>query len=212
MNSEFDKLKISSLTANVVLFALLIMLTWQYCNKPCQPCYDSGKTVVKIDTIYRDTSLKMVATKPLKPIRRMPRGTSRAHVDSVMVYMNDTIIVSEYNDCYYTNYYIDTIRSSSEEVKAVIIDTLVDNQIVGRGVFIANLRPVYRAKETIVKRETWKVYLGGSFTVNSRHQERWGAGVTAILTVPRIGAIQYHYDVRNNAHTGGLYALIRFRK
>lgn len=195
-----------------LLFAFTTgLFAWLYFTKRCPPCYDSGKTVIEYVQV-KDSSLKPISVKvPVaKKIKRKGASVPVAKPDSIRIVAGDcdTTIILPPSPCSEVVVYSDTITGDS--IKAVINDTLADNRIIGRSVWMVNLKP--DTKITVVKRERWKFYVGASFTVNQRFMGRWGIGPSALLAIPKIGAISYTFDARNFAHTGGLYVLIRVKK
>lgn len=117
-------------------------------------------------------------------------------------------LISEPSPCDSIYYYTDTAGDASHYV--IITDTLADNSFIGRSVMFGGFNT--SETKTIPAKDKWRVYIGASFTINQRNMDRWGAGVSALLTIPKIGAVGYYYDARNNAHTGSIMALLRFRK
>lgn len=226
MNYEItDRTKFASVLLNVVLMAALLLHSWWCSNIPC---YEAGETIVVHDTIYpKDTTLKLVSVGVKQPVQSIPKQRVSVHPvhsgrgDSSIPAAPPTLFshVKEAggfergaspSPCDTVNIYSDTIRS--DDMKAVINDTLVDNRLAGRSVWMVNLKPEVRTTTTLVKKEKWKVYVGGAVTVNQREMNRWGAGPSAMLTIPKVGGIGYYFDAKNFCHSASFMALIRFKK
>jgi hypothetical protein len=212
-----------------ILIALVLLLAtstgifaWLYFTKPCPPCYDSGKTVIVTKVVpVKDTTLKPIVVKVPEPWGIKPKSAFKPVKHGKPVALkSDTSIRIFTRDCDTTivlptgcndvAYYSDTITGDS--VKAVINDTLVNNRIAGRSVWLANLKPEVRTTTTVVKKEKWKFYVGASFTINQRFMNRWGVGPSALVTIPKVGGISYTFDARNFAHTGSFFVLVRLKK
>ena len=215
-----------------ILIALVLLLAtstgifaWLYFTKPCPPCYDSGKTVIVTKVVpVKDSTLKPIVVKVPEPWKIKPKSSFKlirngkpepaksAEVKVKILERNctcDTVRLTE-NICDDIAFYSDTITGDS--VKAVINDTLVNNRIAGRSVWMVNLKPSTHTTTTVVLKEKWKFYVGLSFTINQRFMDRWGVGPSALLTIPKVGGISYHFDARNFAHTGSFFVLVRLKK
>lgn len=217
---KLSKVKIGMLATILVLLLGNIFFAYMWLNKPCPPCYEAGQTVVKVDTIPpADTTLKAVRVHVPEAYKVVSKKRAKikaalqvAHPDTLYIAECDTTIVLPPSVCDSVLYYSDTIRSETEQCKAVINDTVMDNRIVGRSVWLINMKPEIRTTITEVRKDKVKFYIGAAVTINARFMERWGAGPQALLTFPKVGGVNYYYDARNNAHTAGFMALIRFRR
>jgi hypothetical protein len=232
-----DTVKYGSLCLNVALITLVIMLL-KHCG--CPPCYEPGQTVVKIDTIRPlDTIPKVISVGIPTPVKSIPKKVFKKavrkqslHTDSVwqidtdgkaFAYVKDfhgvglaeddcqgQAVASVPSPCDTINIYSDTIYK--RDTCTFIVNDTVEGLILGRSILYANLQPLIRETITHVKKDKWKVYVGGAFTYNGKFLDRWGAGPKAAVTIPKIGAVDYYFDAKNMSHTVGVMALIRFRK
>lgn len=210
--------KVCSITLNVVLLAFLLR-----CCTLEHPCGETT-TVVIHDTIRPKDELKLIsheAPKPIKTIHRIKVSSyplvSVSEPDSIPV-PYATEITPLTNPCNFTNIYSDTL-SEPDNYRVVINDTLQDNAIYGRSVWFVNLKPEIRTtiKETIVKREKWKFYVGGSFTYNQKYLSRMAVGISPLITIPKVGGISYTFSIpplepMAFSHQLNVYALIRFTR
>ena len=214
LNTFTDKKNwvIAALTAAVIF---LLFTNISQCGEPC------GE-VVRRDTILKyDSVLVLVRDSKPVPKRVTPLKKSVNHkqsqvliTDSTFLYptylqyfikTHDTVFITLPNDSTY--YYRDTFEQN--QVKAVIEET-TSGEILNRKVWLANLKPEIVIRETRIK-ERWKVYAGAQVIVPN-DLKRWGIAPSILLTIPKIGGISYSYDIRNQSHIGGIYALIRIKK
>lgn len=222
-DKNIERIRLWTLILCPVFLFTTCLFGYLWITKPCPPCYESGKTVVEVIPV-KDSSLKQIVVKVPEAFKIEPNhvyrksgnlSASNQHAqnlsispDTVHITSCDTTIIFEPSPCSDIAYYSDTITGDS--CRAVINDTVSDNRITGRSVWMVNLKP--DTKITVVKREKWKFYLGGSFTINQNNTQRWGVGPSALLTIPKVGGISYYFDAKNFAHTGTFFALIRFHK
>jgi hypothetical protein len=232
-----DPVKFFSLGLNIAFVVLVIMLL-KHCG--CPPCYEAGETVVTIDTIRpTDTIPKMISLGVPTPVKSIPKKVFKKAtvkksftVDSVwqidtdgkaFAYVKDfhgvglaeddclgPAVASVPSPCDTINIYSDTIYK--RDTCTFIVNDTVEGRILGRSILYANLQPLIRETITHVKKDKWKVYVGGAFTYNGKFLDRWGAGPKAAVAIPKIGAIDYYFDAKNMSHTVGVMALIRFKK
>lgn len=220
-----DKVRFSLV---VLAVAQAVVIYWLW-NRACPPCYEAGERVVKIDTTWPVKPLepivvkvpeayKTVAKKSIKPIATVKKSLT---VDSSLFHGVGTAeadcagnaVASVPSPCDSIAYYSDTtINRMPDSCIIVVNDTVQDNKISGRSVWFASRMPLIKTTITEVRKEKWKVYIGGAFTFNGKYLDRWGAGPKALVTIPKIGGFDYYYDVKNNAHTIGAMALIRFKR
>lgn len=207
-----------------LLQAVIIYFLW---NRTCPPCYEAGERTVKHDTVWMNKPLEPIVVKvpeafksvAKKSVRKKSLHTEKignsTNVFSPTSYysFSDSGNITELSPCDTINYYSDTtINPMPDSCIIVVNDTLENNRITGRSIWLAFRIPQITTTITEVKKEKLKFYLGGSFTLNAKEFNRWGVGVTGALAIPKIGMADYTYDIRNNAHTIGVLALIRFKK
>jgi hypothetical protein len=128
------------------------------------------------------------------------------------------------NPCNTVNFYADTIWQQYvkkgrlfkpdvlDSTPHVITNYQVLGEVLDRQVYYAPIATNTRINTTVMRRERVKLYIGGALTYNANTPKLWGAGPQACIAIPKVGTINYYYDVHNNAHTAGLMALIRFKK
>ncbi len=216
-----DSIKFYSLVLNVATITMIVLMLKQ-CH--CPPCMEPGETKIVHDTIWPKAELKpiavkvpeaykAVARKDIKPAKAIARTAAfvRSFPDTARNHTVDSNQIC-YDECDSVRYYSDTIRNHTPDTCEIVINDTVIGKITGRSVWYVNLKPEIRTTITQVRKEKLKVYVGGAFTLNARFGERWGAGPSALMAIPKVGAINYYYDAKNNAHTAALMALIRFHK
>lgn len=216
---------------NAVLLTAFVILLYMYLTRPtltvtdCSKCEGTITTVIKHDTIYpSDTVPKLVLNHVPKPTKAYSKAV--IHPPAVNIRLEDSLYVfgedkspdgnptvAIPSPCDSIILYSDTIRQD-KAFKAIINDTLENNHIRGRSVYFASLLPTIKetVTNTVVLKEKWKVYIGVAGTINARNFDRWGIGPDVFVSIPKIGGALYQYDVRNNAHTFGFSALLRFKK
>lgn len=220
-----DKIKAYSLGLNIALIAVVLFLLIDRYNTIGQPCDE----LVRIDTIHvKDTEPKEIYNavpvpdkqiavselgkkkyKHLPSVKPIPGKVDTAfHVGVYAAEGCAGVAPAAPTVCDTINLYSDTLHQA-DNYTAIINDT-VQGRILGRSVYFVNLKPQVEITRRV--KERWKVYVGVNATYNASYLNRWGIGPSALLTIPKIGGISYTYDVHNNAHTGGLYALLRFKK
>lgn len=197
-----------SILANGVLLPTTVVLLWLWLTKQCYPCFENSTPIVKVDTIYpADTKLKPVAfRKPLsyrsfpkpKAVEEYPAGITAKTEDHPSA-------------CHSIIMYADTIERTGD-FKAVIVDTLVNNSIVGRSVWWVNLKPLIRETVTIPPKEKPRFYIGASVKIPGTRGGSWGLGPSAVATIPNTGAVGYSYDVLGNCHSLTFMALIKLKR
>jgi len=221
---RIEKLRLTSLVLNLVFIPAFAFVLWLYLTKPCPPCQEAGTTVIKTEVIpVKDSSLKKISVKVPEPVAVKPkyilkRGKLKPVISSLpevapkanTAEVCDSAGTVAASPCDSVVFYSDT--TTGDSCRVVVNDTVMGNRIVGRSIWMVNLKPDTKITETIVKRERWKFYIGGAFTINQREVTRWGAGPSALLTIPKIGGFSYTFDAKNFAHTGTFYALIRLKK
>lgn len=223
-----DKVRFSLVLITLIQAGVIYWL-W---NRTCPPCYEAGQTVITHDTIWRENKLepivvkvpeafKTVAKKSLQPKATVSKketvhttlSPAASAAFSVSADGSGNRTGASASPCDSINYYSDTtINPMPDSCIIVVNDTIADNKITGRSIWYVRLDPIITTTITHVKKEKWKVYVGGAFTYNSLHQDRWGAGPSALLAIPKIGGVNYYFDAKNMSHTVGVMALIRFKK
>ena len=215
-----------SLLTYLITFAsgavLMLLLLHPGCNKSvdCSGC--AGSVVIQHDTI-RFAEVVHDVPVPFKVVSKIPKtGTAKSKSETSQfdekskiqhsaLSENSGFGIPEYSPCDSIYYYSDTVGNTRSYV--VIQDTISDNSFIGRSVLFKGFDLTNTVTKTIpAPKEKVKLYIGASVTINQRFMDRWGAGPNVLLTIPKIGAVGYYYDARNNAHTGSLMALIRFKK
>lgn len=192
---------------------LMFLLTW----KGCKPAFDcstcEGKTIVKIDTIRYAVK---VESKPTV-IRVTSKPKSILKTDTVFFGIDNPQDVPMFVDlagrmnaspCDSIYFYTDTVGNSQHY--AIITDTVMDNSILGRSVEFSGFTT--NAITTKILAERWKLYAGISGRYSVKYPGRWEVSPSILLTIPKIGGIQYSYGVRENSHSVSIMALIRFKK
>lgn len=211
-----NKITQYSILLNIILAGVIVCML-----KECH-CPDCGEvTTVKIDTIRpKDTTPKVISVSVPVAVKSIPKK----HYRSAAVSQKEAVVVlyeGKAEDgmggnyvasapCDTINIYSDTIHKP--DTCTIIIKDTVEGRILGRSVLYANLQPLIRTTVTKTIKEKWKVYVGGAVTVNAKDYNRWGVGVTGAISIPKVGLADYTYDIKNNAHTVGVLALIRFKK
>lgn len=222
--TSIERFRLTSIILNLVFIPLTVILLWLLLKKPafdCDSCFDK-KQIVTHDTIYPKDILKPIIVKAPEAFKAVAKakfinqtgGTAvgkllRSEVDKNADSAQACQSASA-SPCDSIRFYSDTCYAQNS-YRAVVNDT-VEGRILGRSVWFVNLTP--EVTTTIEKRlrERWKFYIGGSVTINQRNMDRWGAGPSVLLTIPKIGGISYYFDAKNFAHTGSFYALIRLKK
>ncbi len=220
---RIEKLRLTSLVLNIIFIPAFLFVLWLYLTKPCPPCQEPGTTVIKTEVIpVKDSSLKKVSVKvpvpyAVKPKYILKKGKLKPVVNSLpavpqvnTVEECDSAGTVAPSPCDSVYFYSDTTKADS--VTIVANDTVMNNKIIGRSIWVVNLKPNTKITETTVKPERWKFYIGGSFTIYQREITRWGAGPSMLLTIPKIGGFSYTFDAKNFGHMGTFYALIRLKK
>lgn len=190
----------------VVFAAILILFT---CLGGCAGYHYGSKNcpqIVKSDTavtvIYKDTSLALVSNqKPLAKKQFTPKKEIVAKINTLPC---DTIreIVKEHLT---ERIYSDTFTAN--EVKAVVNDTVV-GEIIGRSVFLANLKPeiVRTVTNNIQEHKRIGLVIGASVGANQKLQWEVQPRIGIKLKQPVI--IEYGYSVNSQMHNiGALYIL-----
>ena len=223
-----DKVRFTLVIIALVQAAVILFLL----QRKCCDC-SSEPVSIKIDSIRpKDITPKVISNQVPVPVKSIPRakfiqkakpvlkpthainaqvnsnsfhGLVKPEVDSV-----GSTAASALNPCDTINIYADTIQKP--DTCTFIINDTVEGRILGRSILYANLQPMIRTTIEKTLKEKWKVYVGGAFTFNAKEFSRWGIGVTGALAIPKLGMVDYTYDIRNNAHTVGVLALIRFKK
>lgn len=194
-----------SVLLNIILLLLLGIAVLMHRQEPCS---DSPLIKTKVDTIY-PTSTKPVLVKSYTPV---VKRSGYKHVDDEGELSQSVPSNPEIAGCYDSiNYYSDTFYQSNN-YRAVVNDTIANNRIAGRSFWFVNLKPDVITTIEKVRKEKIRVYVGADFTVNANYRNSWGIGPSAIVTLPPRFALSYYYDARNNAHTGGLFVLLKFSR
>lgn len=220
LNLNDNRIRLGSFALNILLLLLATLFGYLWWVKPCPPCYEAGKTVIVHDTIRPVDELKPIVVKVpeafTKPKKKNDVALPKTGFTVVTADTTDKdFFVSEERATELSNcdsvrsYEIDTTEADNYHLK---LSTTVTGKLDSWKLDFANLKPEIKTTETVVRRERWKFYVGGSFTINQREIKRCGVGVSALVTIPKIGGISYTFDAKNFAHIGTLYALIRFKK
>lgn len=227
-----DNYKFGSFILNGILGIVILFLIWFWPRHPAFSCDDcKGTVTITHDTIWPSEELKQVVVKVPEAFKAIakkdlkqthPKGAKDFQgvegVDSVRFVSGASTapiegLVFLPSPCDSIFYVSDTTRVRQPDSCTIVVnDTLMDNHIIGRSIWHVNLQPTINTTITKVLKEKWKVFVGAQFSYNVRNQDRWGVGPSALLTIPKVGAISYYYDARNNAHTAGFDVLIRFKR
>lgn len=214
-----DKVKIYSIFYGIISSLVIAILAYFLFKRPVFDCTGcEGKVTTYIDTIYSIAPLTPITVKVPKPtkINPSPRGIINAkdfHAGLSTSVQDGNIPAlalpalepcGPWDSLYY---YSDTIHQANDY--HIVINDTTQGPIMGRSVWFTNLRPSIVSHDKVYLKERWKVYAG---MVVTGQKGRWGMGPAAVLTAPKIGAISYSYDARNNAHIAGVYVLLRFKR
>lgn len=197
-----------SILANGILLPTTVLLLWLWLTKQCYPCFENGTPLVKVDTIYpTDTRPKLVSNN--KPLSHVSFPRSSIPVNSAInSFVKPELLCSA---CDSVVMYSDTVEQPGN-FKAVIVDTLLNNNIIGRSVWWVNLKPLIRETITLPPKEKPRLYIGASIKIPGARGVNWGLGPSALATIPKAGAIGYSYDVLGNCHSLTFMALIKLKR
>jgi len=215
--------------SSVVLNVVLLMFLLRCCSLLQEPCLQTEKETVRIDTVRVNEAKAPVAvahSKP-KPKRVLPirkagvvnqppspdtvrmdvrvSGSGRSSASTVFYCPSDTA------------YYADSIRKT-DSFSAVVYDTVFDNRIQGRSISFKNLTPTTTTTiERVVKeRERIRLYVGAFAGVQIDYRTRgvsnWTIGPEMMLTIPQGAALRYGFDAKNNGHLLGVLYKIKLKK
>lgn len=226
---NLDKIKLGSICLNIILLLALGILGHQYYTFNCQD-YLVGDNVIVVPV--KDTKPKEVANYRPAPKASVPIANlvakkhtklakqllPKVSLHNVSVLPDSSalprgavalplgeVCYIEPGPCDTVNIYSDTITKADSHT--IVINDTIQGTILGRSVLFVNLQP-----SKIAITDKWRVYVGVTGIYNARYFDRWGIGPSAALAIPKVGQIDYAYDVRNNTHTAGFKALIRFKK
>lgn len=212
--SIFDRKNwlIAGLAALVIL---LLITNLHTCSKKAFDCDSCTKVVTVVhDTIYpKDKPVVVYEAKPV-PAKSWPVKKAIAKADTVYLPGNVTVIHDRCPElpataCDSGRFY--AYNDTVEQVHLIIRDS-VNGAITWRKIEVANLKPEVTTTITKILKEKPKLYVGASATIPAKNLRAWGIGPSILFTVPKVGGISYYYDIKNNAHTGSIYALIRFNR
>jgi hypothetical protein len=206
---EIEWVKLTSILLNVVL----IFVLFKGCD--INRCPEFVRTEVRIDTLYRDTSLHLIAETRPQPKKRVAgrvvsdtliiSSRDTAPCDSVMVITNTAVAD--------TTEYVDTLRESGK-FKAVLVE-LVAGEIISRKVYWGNLVPEVTKTVTNTRQQLPRpvaLYAGAQLGYSLRNN-RLVAAPSAMLAFQRLGFnAAYSYDIVSNAHLVGAWVKIRLKK
>ncbi len=231
-----DEVKFYRALFLLAMFALCCSWIYFGIHTPT-PC-DEGLTTVKRDTVYvKDTTPKLLKTgsivatstvsaqdyfkqnknkggiptnkTPETPVNPPVLGeiptesivrvkdperedkTFMSPCDSVRTYLDSSVVANSHGIYHY--------------------DTILGKRL-GSSLWFVNLKPEIQTTITKVRKQRWKVYAGALLSYSPRHPDRWGVSPGVLVAIPKVGAINYQYDVKNNEHTAGFYVLIRIKK
>lgn len=190
----------------LIVFAAIVVLF--SCVGGCAG-YHYGKRncgeVVSVvhDTIYRDTTLKVIPTAP-KVIATKPNKSKPQIIAQIDTLPCDTIriiakeIVEQLPD---TTTYSDTLREEMNYnivYSATVVGKLIDFKLQH-----ANLKPEIRTVITKVKKPLPSIYLGAIVGVNNAATNFVAAPSVAVSYKSFNGF--YGYDIRGQSHMVGAY-------
>lgn len=194
---------------------LLILLQLHTCSKKAFDCNSCTETVKVVhDTIWPVDTPHIVYVGQPVPAKVWPVKRKQVKADTIYLPGSVTVIREHCPElpataCDSARYY--AYNDTVEQVHLIIRDS-VNGAITWRKIEVANLKPEVTTTITKVLKEKPKFYIGGSFTIPGSNLKAWGIGPSALFTIPKVGGFSYYYDIKNNAHTGGIYALIRFKR
>lgn len=212
--------------------AILLFTNLSQCGEPCNEVSHTDTLIVYRDTGYKlvvdnKPTQKLISVKPRANVRKADILKLRSDQQPIQNGEDSTIItepliigglrldsilkprypiLSPFEDS--LRYYRDTF---TENYTKAVIEETVQGEILNRKVWLANTKPDLVIKETVVRKERLKLYVGAQVIIPN-NLKRWGIAPSIQLAIPKIGAISYGYDIRNQAHIGGIYALIRIKK
>ena len=204
-----DKINIYALIrlASFALNVILILMLYKGCN--CERCPQGVISVIRHDTIYRDTSLRVVAD--IAPnAKKITRNTKKIvfnankiasdtmPCDTVRIILKE--IISELPD---TLEYSDTFRIA-EDYK-ITYDAKVLGKLIGIRLSHANLKPeiTTTVTNTVVKKPKPQVYIGAVVGVNNTGTNFVFGPAAAVAYHSFMG--NYSYDIRSGSHQIGGY-------
>ncbi len=178
----------------------------------CDSCTETVKVVH--DTVWPVNKPQIVVIGKPNPIKTYPGKKQPVKADTVYL-PGGTIVIHdkcpENSPTAFDSGRFYAIDTTFDQVHLILQDS-VNGAINWRKLAIKNLKPEVTTTITKTVKEKVKLYIGGNVTIPANNLKSWGIGPSILFTVPKVGGISYYYDAKNNAHTGGIYALIRFKK
>jgi hypothetical protein len=210
---------------NLIFIPAAGIFFYLWLHQVCPAC-DGELVKIRHDTIHPADVLKPIAVKVPVPAKVISLGLMHAahtgiksfsqavrfSADSTGVRAGaPAFLPVNLSPCDSNQYFYSDTIYQKDNYHLVINDTC-KGKILGRSIWFVNLKPAITTTIEKLHKDRVKFYIGASVCVHVNYLNRWGAGPSALLSIPKIGAISYAYDVHNNAHVAGLYALIRLRK
>ncbi len=213
----------SAKTLNIILIPGCILVALLLFHRGCHHCTEAQMIHLTHDTIYREGPLIKINVPVPAPRRILPNKNEEYTIvmddSSYSPYMQGyqdatEAYIKAKHTCRDTVYYNDTIVSP-DNWRLVLLESITGNRLISRQPFIQDLRPVVTTTITNqlpAPKEHIRFYVGADASINATHPDRWGIGLSGLLTIPRGYGIRYGYDLRNNTHTAGVYVLVRIKK
>lgn len=220
---NWDTTKKISVWLNIILLLLLcgIGLGW---DRLCPKCDSFERVTVIHDTVYpSDKPVVIFEGKPEPVKQKKLTQRKKKQLEAILPQISEVVGIDkgkpeevpiiedkEAAPCdYLTTYTFDTIIPNQAHIT---LNQEVVGYVTWQQIEYANLTPQVTTTITKVPKEKIKCYLGIAGTFNGNEFRRWGIGAQGALAIPKVGAVTYYYDAKNNAHTAGFLALIRFKK
>lgn len=198
--------------ASVALNVLFAVLFFRGCN---DTCVDSIVEIVTHDTVYPPDVLKPIKVTIPEAYTAVPKNkfiATHTSASNSSVFRVTGVSPAHGASPVFSPSPCDSVYMASDTIfeennfRAVILDTLMNNKVFGRGFLFANLKPEITTtiEKTITLKEKVKVYVGlfagvqGSYT--KKEITNWSAGPELMVTMPVGAAIGYSYDAKNNGH------------
>lgn len=194
-----------------VLNGLLILLLYKGCN--CERCPQVYSTIVQHDTIYRDTSYKLIVAEVAPPAKKIaqnakklaygankstPNAIDSLPCDTVRIVAKELIAMIP-DTCEYS----DTLRAANDY--KIVYHATVEGRLLDFKLHHANLRPEINTTvtNTVVNKPLPQVYVGAVVGINN-NATNFVAGPSAAVAY-RSFMGNYTYDIRSGSHQVGGY-------
>lgn len=228
-----SKSTISLIVSVLLNVVLLLLLGWQFKNYQ-NPCPDEEIVRQWIDTVYV-TPAKVkpsIVVKVPEAYRvitpKSPKGDFKSKTTNsnfslipakgvVSVGSGSSVPAPVFSPCDETVEISDTTEIAND-YRAIIIDTLNGNKIVGRGITFYNLHPIIakHVEKIAPVKESIRVYLGITAGFEANYKEKrvsnFNLGPEIFITEPHGAMIGYGFDAKNNGHRLSFLYKIKLKK